>query len=233
MCPKHTKYKCKARCIRASKSAENRGADFAETRTEPTDASHPGLGPERWQQIKQEANAGRIFIRLFNWRYNEPHINGRAYPIDRMSLHRYLLATRYEDFAECFALWCNEHPDGSSAVFGQISRHMESLISVRSSNYPRLVQILTCTIQDNCEEVFAEYNLKENIDSLHAVVTDARARKQNGQTSGEDVWRENIEPRAAVRARTIPLLQAEAERLRATLLEVCSHRLWYSTISQY
>ena len=37
---------------------------------------------------------------------------------------------------------------------------------------------------------------------------------------GKDVWREDLQPRAAVRARTIPLLENEAARLRATLEEV-------------
>ena len=55
------------------------------------------------------------------------------------------------------------------------------------------------------------------------MVTDARTRKQSGQIGGVDVWREDLEPRAAVRARTIPLLQAEAERLKATLSNVSSH----------
>ena len=57
------------------------------------------------------------------------------------------------------------------------------------------------------------------------MVTDARTRKQSGQIGGVDVWREDLEPRAAVRARTIPLLQAEVERLKATLSTVSSHRL--------
>lgn len=33
----------------------------------------------------------------------------------------------------------------------------------------------------------------------------------------KDVWRENLQPRAAVRARTVPLLEKEVARLRATL----------------
>lgn len=77
--------------------------------------------------------------------------------------------------------------------------------------YPRL--------EDKCEEVFAEYNVKHNIDILHAIVTEARARKQSGEI-GNDVWKEDLQPRAAVRARTVPLLENEAARLRATLEKV-------------
>jgi len=118
----------------------------------------------------------------------------------------------YEDFGECFSLWCDEQPDGASVVFNIISRHMEKLIV------------------DKCEGLFEEYNLQHNIDILHAVVTEARARKQLQQQQGDetgkdvevgkDVWREDLQPRAAVRARTIPLLENEAARLRATLEEM-------------
>jgi hypothetical protein len=37
---------------------------------------------------------------------------------------------------------------------------------------------------------------------------------------GKDVWREDLHPRTAVRARTVPSLEKEAARLRATLEEV-------------
>ena len=73
--------------------------------------------------------------------------------------------------------------------------------------------------QENCEELFKKYNVKENLDNLHAVVTAARARKQADYDS-KDVWREDLQPRAAVRARTIPLLEHERDRLRAELAQV-------------
>ena len=67
--------------------------------------------------------------------------------------------------------------------------------------------------------MFRKYNVKENLDNLHAVVTAARARKQANYDS-KDVWREDLQPRAAVRARTIPLLEHERDRLRAELAQV-------------
>ena len=67
--------------------------------------------------------------------------------------------------------------------------------------------------------MFKKYNVKENLDNLHAVVTAARARKQADYDS-KDVWREDLQPRAAVRARTIPLLERERDRLRAELAQV-------------
>ncbi|KAG2356246.1 hypothetical protein BDR07DRAFT_1380931 [Suillus spraguei] len=52
---------------------------------------------------------------------------------------------------------------------------------------------------------------------LHAVVSEARARKQRGEIHGKDVWRENLAPHAAVRARTVRVMESEIERLRAEL----------------
>ncbi|PIL25364.1 hypothetical protein GSI_13254 [Ganoderma sinense ZZ0214-1] len=104
----------------------------------------------------------------------------------------------YEDFAECFSLWCDEQPENAATIFNLVSGRLES------------------SITENCEELFKKYNVKENLDNLHAVVTAARARKQANYDS-KDVWREDLQPRAAVRARTIPLLEHERDRLRAEL----------------
>ncbi|CAL1715548.1 unnamed protein product [Somion occarium] len=109
----------------------------------------------------------------------------------------------YEDFTECFSLWCEEEPEASSALFNTVAQHMESGITSR------------------CEELLIQFNVRENLDKLHAIVTEARARKQseNGY-DGKDVWRENIHPRAAVRAKTVPLLEQERDRLKAELAKL-------------
>ncbi|KAI9064005.1 hypothetical protein FKP32DRAFT_1625649, partial [Trametes sanguinea] len=107
----------------------------------------------------------------------------------------------YEDFAECFSLWCDEQPENAATIFNLVSSRLES------------------SITENCEELFRKYNVKENLDNLHAVVTAARARKQAGY-DGKDVWREDLQPRAAVRARTVPLLEKERDRLRAQLSQL-------------
>lgn len=62
-------------------------------------------------------------------------------------------------------------------------------------------------------------NLKQCIDDLHAAVVDAKLRKQRGEVRS-DIWREDLHPRAATRARTVPLLENERERLLAELQEV-------------
>jgi hypothetical protein len=66
--------------------------------------------------------------------------------------------------------------------------------------------------------------VKENIDILHGVVTDAVVRQESG-ISGKDVWNENLQPQTAVRARTIPVLEAESERLREMLKQVGRHSI--------
>ncbi|KAH7922604.1 hypothetical protein BV22DRAFT_1131311 [Leucogyrophana mollusca] len=105
----------------------------------------------------------------------------------------------YDDFRECFALWCKEEPDGAIGVFNTVSRHMEDQIS------------------SNCENAFIESNVKDGINILHAVVSEARARKQRGEIGGKDIWRDGLSPRAAVRAQTVRVMQSEVEKLRATL----------------
>ena len=75
--------------------------------------------------------------------------------------------------------------------------------------------------QTDIDNLLKEYNVKENLDILHAVVLDATERKKNG-TAGNDIWKEDLRPQAAIRARTVPLLEAEAQRLRAMLSEVRS-----------
>ncbi|KAH9888792.1 hypothetical protein C8Q73DRAFT_708262 [Cubamyces lactineus] len=112
----------------------------------------------------------------------------------------------YEDFAECFSLWCDEQPENAATIFNLVSGRLES------------------SITENCEELFKKYNVKENLDNLHAVVTAARARKQAGY-DGKDAWKEDLQPRAAVRARTIPLLEKERDRLRAELSQLTEENL--------
>lgn len=79
---------------------------------------------------------------------------------------------------------------------------------------------LFCSIQNACDELFIQYNARENIDILHAVVTEARERQAAGIAPGPDTWRANLPPRTAVRARTIPILRNEKAALEAQLAKV-------------
>ena len=123
---------------------------------------------------------------------------------------------RYEDFQECFALWCKEEPHGAEGIFNTISRHMEDQIHVCIAHLS-LVPADSGSCQASCETLFRDFNVRESIDVLHRVVTDARSRKQRGETEGKDIWKEDLEPRAAVRARTVTVLESEVEKLKATL----------------
>ncbi|KAF8433250.1 hypothetical protein L210DRAFT_3486403 [Boletus edulis BED1] len=117
----------------------------------------------------------------------------------QLAINRSAHKWTYEDFQECFALWCKEEPHGAEGIFNTISRHMEDQIHA------------------SCETLFREFNVRDSINILHRVVTDARARKECGETEGKDIWKKDLEPRAAVRARTVPILESEVEKLRATL----------------
>ncbi|THH13750.1 hypothetical protein EW146_g6502 [Bondarzewia mesenterica] len=87
----------------------------------------------------------------------------------------------YEDFVECFPLWCEEEKNGASGVFNTVSRFVDNETTKL------------------CDELFANYDK-------------GGARK--------DIWRPDLLPRAAVRARTIPLLEQERDRLRTQLAEL-------------
>ncbi|KAJ8095117.1 hypothetical protein AAF712_006893 [Marasmius tenuissimus] len=105
----------------------------------------------------------------------------------------------YEDFAECFPQYVEEDKNGSSTTFNSIAEYIE-----------------TECLRD-LEKLFEEYKVQDNVDTLHTIVTDAKGRVASGDEPSTDVWREDLHPRAATSARTAPLLEAEAARLRETL----------------
>jgi hypothetical protein len=79
----------------------------------------------------------------------------------------------------------------------------------------------------NTNKLFEQYDVQKNVDILHQVVTEARARRRHGEAgsaggtgTGVDSWRADLQPRVAVRARTIPALERERDSLRARLAEV-------------
>ena len=74
-------------------------------------------------------------------------------------------------------------------------------------------------MQRDLDKLFKDYNIQESIDILHKVVNDAKERKARGET-GNDAWKDNLEPRVAVCARTVPVLNSEATRLRSLISQV-------------
>ncbi|KAF9266757.1 hypothetical protein L218DRAFT_921381 [Marasmius fiardii PR-910] len=105
----------------------------------------------------------------------------------------------YEDFAECFPQYVEEDKNGSSTTFNSIAEYIE-----------------TECLRD-LEKLFEEYKVQENVDTLHRIVTEAKERVNSGVETRNDVWQEDLQPRAATTARTAPLLEAEAARLREVL----------------
>jgi len=78
------------------------------------------------------------------------------------------------------------------------------------------------------DKLFKDYNVQENVDILHKVVTDAKERKASG-TVGKSVWKDNLDPRVAVAARTVPVLTSEADRLRALTAQVRTLRVFFNS----
>ncbi|KAF8909347.1 hypothetical protein CPB84DRAFT_1673771 [Gymnopilus junonius] len=107
----------------------------------------------------------------------------------------------FEDFAECFPLYVESDKNGSSATFNSISEYIEA------QNFRDL------------EKLFNDYNIRESIDTLHKVVNDAKERKLRGD-AGKDTWQDNLDPKVAVSARTVPVLNSEAARLRTLISQL-------------
>ena len=78
---------------------------------------------------------------------------------------------------------------------------------------------MNCYPQRDLDKLFKDYNVQENIDTLHRIVLEAKERKALGEVR-KDAWKEDLDPRTAVCARTIPHLESEAERLRERLAAV-------------
>ena len=78
------------------------------------------------------------------------------------------------------------------------------------------------TTKRDLDTLFKDYAVQENIDILHRILIEAKERKSKGD-AGKDVWQEDLEPRAAVCARTVPILEQEAKSLRESLAAVCGH----------
>jgi len=118
------------------------------------------------------------------------------------SLSKVVRTSTHKDLSECFPLWCEEQPNGAEGVFKTVSSFIE-----------------THTI-NNTNKLFEQYDVQKHIDVLHGVVTEARARRQRGETPGADRWRGDLQPREAVRAQTTTTLERERDLLRARLAQM-------------
>ncbi|KAJ6598752.1 hypothetical protein B0H10DRAFT_1813221 [Mycena sp. CBHHK59/15] len=105
---------------------------------------------------------------------------------------------KFEDFAERFPQYVEEDKDGALQTFTQVADYIQS------------------TNMRDLQKLFHDYDLQKNIDFLDRIVNEAEARKARGDI-GSDVWKEDLHPRSAVCGRTIPILEAQAKRLRDSL----------------
>lgn len=162
-----------------------------------------------------------------------------VFVLDSLTLPDSRPPSSYKDFSECFPLWCEEQPSGAEGVFNTVSGFIETHIVVRHSfpTQPDSFVLYDIYIfgwrenKTNTNKLYEQYEVQKNLDTLHQVVTEARARRQQqrqqggdssdaGGGSGKDTWRADLQPRAAVRARMIPALERERDLLRARLADV-------------
>ncbi|KDQ19025.1 hypothetical protein BOTBODRAFT_63154 [Botryobasidium botryosum FD-172 SS1] len=120
----------------------------------------------------------------------------------------YVLATKkasskwtYEDFAQCFPTWAAESSEGVAQIRAQLSQHMRE-------------QTLK-----QADEILQAYNAAAAIDELQTVISAGRARVSTSD-KGKDMWKADLDPKAAARARTVPILKSERDRLLEALREV-------------
>ncbi|TEB33130.1 hypothetical protein FA13DRAFT_1754234 [Coprinellus micaceus] len=106
----------------------------------------------------------------------------------------------FEDFTECFPLYVEEDKNSASATFNSISDYIEAQ-----------------NLRD-LDKLFKEYNVQENVDILHKIVQDSKDRKSKGEIRN-DAWRENINPRTSICAKTIPVVEKDIARLQRQLKE--------------
>lgn len=73
--------------------------------------------------------------------------------------------------------------------------------------------------QRDLDKLFKDYNVQESVDVLHKIEQDAKERKAKSEVR-KDAWREDLNPRTSVCAKTIPILERDAARLKKQLQEV-------------
>lgn len=87
-----------------------------------------------WSKDLQTVNVGPISIQRCSSLSTELHTSGRKCAIVNHPNIGALERDRYEDFQECFTLWCKEEPHGAEGIFNTLSRHMEDQIHVCIAN---------------------------------------------------------------------------------------------------
>lgn len=81
-------------------------------------------------------------------------------------------------------------------------------------------------MQKECNELLRRYDARTSIDALDEAVVEAKKNQASGKTGHQkDEWKPEIDPRSAVRARVLPVLEQEQLRLQKELDDVCGFPL--------
>lgn len=114
------------------------------------------------------------------------------------SLVETLKACNFDAICECFPTLADVHPE-----------------DLRDA-HEKVCEFLSIEVNSEFEEIIRERNIIFKLNGLDRLIADAKSR---GMTVGSQTMFD-LEPEAAVRARTVPTKEAEVERLRAELERV-------------
>ncbi|KIY62721.1 hypothetical protein CYLTODRAFT_404200 [Cylindrobasidium torrendii FP15055 ss-10] len=104
----------------------------------------------------------------------------------------------YEEFVEGFPSWAKAEKEHSVTFHRQIQDYIAG------------------ETRNQIETIFEQYRVQENITVMHRAILDAERRKREG-TTRKDAWKDGRAPQDIAAASTIPILQAEKNRLNAIL----------------
>jgi hypothetical protein len=80
--------------------------------------------------------------------------------------------------------------------------------------------LLTYGAQKESSELLRLYEARTAIDALDEAIVEAKKRQVEGENNHKDEWKPDIDPRTAVRARVMPVLEKEQAELQKELSEV-------------
>jgi len=188
------------------------------TRDTPRFQSSPrGSGCLETRQVRREASGGNTSTPRCSWRFSVLLISGREC-FRRLSWFNLLMG--FPQVGEFHGMFPGVLQGRRGPRARCIQHAFEAHGIIAGGTFVHSYGFLAhASFQESTDKFFDEVNLKQSIDDLHAAVVDAKLRKQRGEVR-TDVWREDLHPRAATRARTVPLLERERERLLAELQEV-------------
>ncbi|QRV88876.1 hypothetical protein RhiJN_16894 [Ceratobasidium sp. AG-Ba] len=121
----------------------------------------------------------------------------------------------WEQFVMCFPTWVSEETNTAGEIRVQVSNFMKNNLVKESGDLLR------------------RYDARGAIDSLDSAVAEAKKRLADGIPNQKDEWKPELDPRSAVRARVIPVLDQESARLQKELEELeKQNRVYMTSIGQ-